>query len=113
MRKLSKIITAAKTNEPIEMAEAIHAICVLESLSTFDRSALMKLYKAEVENKKPFLTSSAEWQLNERLKRNQIALNKSPREWLGWNNSPDNPEYVKRVKAAEELCRKIIKNKKG
>jgi len=26
------------------------------------------------------------------------ALSKSPKDWLGWNNDPDNPDYQKRMK---------------
>ncbi|MEC0170847.1 hypothetical protein [Paenibacillus graminis] len=36
------------------------------------------------------------------------ALNKSPKEYLGWNDAPQNPEYQRMRKSGEKLIDKVI-----
>lgn len=109
MKSLGDIINMVKDGQKPEYEELRYAVCALEALHTFDSLSLMDLYKAEEKKKKPFLTSSAIWQYNESWNRAKIAFEKSPKDWVGWNNDPDNPEYQKRREGSIRLFEKIIK----
>lgn len=41
------------------------------------------------------------------------ALNKSPKEWLGWANDPENPDYQKLRKAGNKVIDKVAGAKGG
>lgn len=109
MRTLCEIVEDVKSGLIPSGNEMRYAICALDALLTFDQLALMRLDETEKENKPKILTGSAVWQHNESLKRNHTAFNKSPKEWIGWNNDPDNPEYIERRKAAVNIFNRINK----
>lgn len=102
MKKLIDIIEALKANEKPDYEELRYAVLVLAALNTFDFMAISKLAEAEREKKKPFLGYSAEWQFKESFNRNKRAFDKSPKEWIGWDNDPENPEYQKRRKISKK-----------
>ena len=110
MKKLIDIIEALKANENPDYEELRYAVLVLAALNTFDFMAISKLAEAEREKKKPFLAYSAEWQLKESFRRNKAAFGKSPKEWLGWNNDPENPEYQKCRKISIKIFDKFLKD---
>jgi hypothetical protein len=47
-----------------------------------------------------------EWE--EEFRRFKTALTKSPKEWIGWDNDPSNPEYVKRIKVGRKFVDKFF-----
>ena len=96
MKTLNQIVNAVRDGERPDYEELRYAVCALESLGTFNRMAFMRLAEAEREGKKPILTRSAQWQWEEHFRREKTAGEKSPKEWVGWNNDPDNPEFLKR-----------------
>jgi hypothetical protein len=110
MKKLIDIIEAVKNNEKPDYDELRYAVLALSALNTFDSMAIGKLAEGEREKKKPFLTYSAEWQLKELFRRNKAAFGKSPKEWLGWNNDPENPEYQKCRKISIKIFDKFLKD---
>jgi len=96
MRTLGEIVDAVRDGERPDYEELRYAVCALEALLTFDRIAFGRLAEAEMEQRKPLLTRSAKWQFGEWLSRVQRARAKSPKEWVGWNNDPENPDFLAR-----------------
>ena len=60
----------------------------LTSLMNMATSTLRKLYKED-------MNALEKMRLENIRNAYSTALNKSPKEWLGWNNDPENPEYQK------------------
>ena len=107
MRTLNEIVTAVRDGERPDYDELRYAICAMDALGVFNRNALMKLAEAEKAQKKPFLTTSAEWQWQEHYRREKAAGEKSPKEYIGWNNDPENPEFLRRRETAKRLMQSI------
>ena len=103
MRTLSEIISAAKSNEPVDVEELRYALCALEGLASFDSMELRRL----AEEKKPSTWSRYELSFH----RWKAALSKSPKEWLGSQYDPANPEYQKRRIAANKLMNAALAGK--
>lgn len=102
---LAGIIGAVRDGERPDYEDLRYAICAMEALAVFNQNALMKLAQAETEGKKPFLTSSAVWQSNESFARASRAMNKPPKEYVGWNNDPTNasPTWRTRTRRARRI----------
>ena len=98
MRTLKEIINCAKTDDDVSHDELLYALCAMDALSSLDRYSFLKLAQQKIENKKQTLIYCPEFQFNERSKRNHIAYNKSPKEWLGNDSDPKNPEVQMRRK---------------
>lgn len=98
MKTLGEIIEAARTGERPDYDDLRYAICALDMLMTFDRMAFMRLADAEGRGRKPFLSTSAVWQWGEHFRRVKRALNEQPKGYIGWDNDPDNLEFVERRK---------------
>lgn len=103
---LDEIVDAVRDGKRPEYDDLRYAICALHALSVFDRQVFMKLAEAEGSGKKPFMTTSAKWQWEEHFGRRQRAGAKPPKEYVGWNNDPDNPEFQKRRGIANKIMRK-------
>jgi hypothetical protein len=102
-KTLSEIIDAVRDGERVDYDDLRYAVCALEALTIFDRMAFMKLAEAEREGKKPILTRSAQWQWEEHFNRQKRARSAPPKEYVGWNNDPDNPEFQARRKVASKV----------
>ncbi|HCU2081809.1 TPA: hypothetical protein OUI22_000427 [Pseudomonas aeruginosa] len=111
MRTLGEIIEACRNGEKPDVDEMRYAICAMDALMTFDRQAIWKLAEAEQEGKKPMLVWSALWQRDENFGRVKRALAKSPKEYVGWNNDPDNPEFLARRSKSIKLAESLMKGK--
>ena len=106
MKTLDEIIESVRNGDRPEYEDLRYAICAMSALETFDRLAIMKLAEAEREGKKPVLTYSAQWQWEEHFNRRKKAGAKPPKEYVGWNNDPENPEFLKRRKVAKKIYAK-------
>jgi hypothetical protein len=104
MRTLFEIIDAAKIGEATTHQECFYALLVCESLSYFDLESLRQF--AFEQPKFRTLESAAE----QSFKRWKLALEKSPKDWLGPNNDPTNEECRRRVKMSRRLF-EILKTK--
>lgn len=109
MRTLDEIVSAARAGEKPSVDELRYAVCAMDHLLTFDRSAFMRLAQAEREGKKPFLTTSAVWQWEECFRRQKAALAKSPKDWLGPDHDPDSAEVQKRRVIANKIMDKVMR----
>lgn len=102
-KTLSEIIDEIRNGGKPDYEDMKYAVCALDALLTFDRMALSNLAEAEQNGKKPILTRSAKWQYKEYFNRTKRALEKPPKEWVGWNNDPENPEFQSRRKLANKI----------
>lgn len=105
---LYEIIEAVKQNEPVDPEAVRYALLAMDSLHTFTKTDLRKL-AMHPDKAHRRVQRMAEADFN-RVKR---AIDKDPKEWLGWDNDPENPEYRQRQAAAVELVQKLIKNKEN
>lgn len=108
---LGQIIEAVRSGERPGYEDLRYAICALVALSVFDSQALQRLSEAEKEGKRAFMVSSAEWQWNEHFERRKRALDKAPKAYVGWNNDPDNPEFLERRAQSVRLVEKLLHRK--
>lgn len=111
MRPLLDIIEAVKSDEGATEREMRLAICALDALLHFDFKALAQIYKNQKEGKKSVLLGSAVFQYEEAFKRHKAAMGKSPEEWLGPDNLPENPDNQRFRKVAFKLLDKVMKDK--
>ena len=110
MKTLNEIVDAVRNGERPDYDDLRYAICALHALSVFDRHAFMKLAEAESKAKKPFLTTSAKWQWEEHFNRHKRAGAQVPKEYVGWSNDPDNPEFQSRRQMANKIMSKVAEN---
>lgn len=110
-KTLGQVIEAVRSGERPGYEDLRYAICALVALAVFDSQALQRLAEAEKEGKRAFMTSSAEWQWNEHFERRKRALDKIPKEYVGWNNDPENPEFRERRAQAARLVEKLFKQR--
>lgn len=108
MQTLHEIINAVRDGEQVDYDSLRYAVCAMDALSTFDRMAFMKLAEAEREGKKPFLTTSAQWQWEEHFNRQKRAGGTAPKDYVGWNNDPDNPEFRARRATAKKVMNRAV-----
>lgn len=105
MRNLSQIIEDCKTNGRPDYEELRYSLLVMTGVLNMVNGELGKLY---VEGKMPN-------ELVRKLKINGIcsmyskALNKPPKEYLGWNMDPENPEYQRFHAIGTKLVDKALK----
>jgi len=105
MRNLADIIEDCKTNGRPEYDELRYSLLVMTGVLNMVNSELRKLY-VEGEMPKEFIR---------KLKLDGIclmygkALNKQPKEYLGWDNDPENPDYQKFHALGSKLVEKALK----
>lgn len=101
MRTLLEIIEAAKVGEPTTHEECLYALLAYSGLAHFDSSALRHLAF------EPSKFRTAESEAEESHRRWKVALDKSPKDWLGPGNDPANEACRQRVQLARLLFDKI------
>lgn len=104
MKTLSEIIDAVKNGEKPAYDDLRFALLAMSHLHTFDSSDMLDVFEATTEWN-PILHIRAE----EAFNRSKRAMNVSPKEYLGENWNPDNPEYQKRRKLMLNLADEIFK----
>lgn len=113
MKTLGEIVEAVRDGERPDYDDLRYAICAMEALAVFNRQAFMKLAETERDGKKPVLTRSAVWQWEEHFRREKIASDTPPKKYVGWNNDPDNPEFLERRKKSQQLMAKFTGSERG
>lgn len=103
MRTLYEIISAAKDGEKPSYDELLYALVALEALFTFDHNFIVSLPSEPAHQKNLELWAEESFQCVKR------AMEKSPKDWLEWNNDPANPEYQRRRKAALKLADRVLR----
>lgn len=106
MRNLYEIIEDCKLNGRPDYEELRYGLLVMTGILNLVNSELRKLY---VEGEMP-----SEFIRNMKLESGvytmyRTALNNSPKEYLGWNSDPENPEYQKFHALGSKLVDKALK----
>ena len=102
MRTLSEIIDSAKDGSETTHEECLYALLAYSALHYFASSSLRRLAH------EPSRFRTVEGEAEADFKRFKVALAKSPKEFVGWNNDPANPEHVKFVKMGRKLVDKLV-----
>lgn len=93
---LNEIIEAVRSGEKPEYDDLRYAVCALDALSTFDSMSFMRLACAELEGK----SQSTQTQWEDHFNRHKRAGDTPPKVYVGWNNDPDNPDFLARRRAS-------------
>lgn len=108
MRTLFEIIEDVKDNKKPDYEELRYALLVYSFMFNMDHRNLREELLQEERTAKFIRELKAQNSFD--MAKN--ALNKSPKEYLGWNSDPENPDYQKFRKAGDKLIEKIMKNQK-
>jgi hypothetical protein len=103
MKTLSEIISICKDGGKPTIDEARLAICVMDALITFDSMYHTRRVAREKAGENPDLFTATH-DYEERFNRIKTALNKTPIEWLGDSDNPDNEEVQKRRKILNKFA---------
>lgn len=106
MRTLFEIIEEVKDGGKPDYDELRYALLAYQSMFVMDHNKLLNELTSEKETK-PFIKKMMAQNSFDMYKK---ALNKSPKEWLGPNYDPDNPDCQKFHKMAGKLFDKVINN---
>ena len=106
--KLLDIIEAVKSNEPVDTENMIYTILALDSLLFFETQSIRTLANGRRQNEKPGFIYDPLYQEKQSFRRIKNAIEKDPKEWLGWNNDPKNPDYQYDKEMAHKVLDKII-----
>jgi len=104
MRILADIVEDCKCNKRPDYEELRYALLVYSFMLNMDHRVLRECLTSEKEMAPIIKKMRAENSFN----MYHTALNKSPKEYLGWNNDPENPEYQKFHEMGSKLVDKII-----
>ena len=104
MRTLYEIVEDAKTNTKPDYDELLYALLVYVSMFNLEHHILREELTREKESNKTF----KDMKLKNSFGMYHTALNKSPKEYLGWNNDPENPDYQQFHQMGVKLADKFI-----
>ena len=104
MRNLSEIIEECKTNGRPEYDELRYSVIALVSMLNMDHKNLHE----ELMREKPLSDFLKKMKSDNSHNMYRNALNKSPKDWLGWNNDPENPDYQKFHAMGTKLIEKAL-----
>jgi hypothetical protein len=88
VRKLIDIVEGAKDGKMPTHDECYWAMLALSHLHYFEVSDIRTLTKSEDSARVRMTTE-------EGFRRRKMAMDKSPKDWVGWSHDPSNPEYQK------------------
>lgn len=94
MRTLEEIVDLARSGDKPEYDELRYAVCAMQQLLLLDSYALLRL--AQREGSGADNATLANLEFNEWYRRMKNANTQSPKEYVGWNNDPDNPAFQER-----------------
>jgi len=97
MRTLGEIIEAGKSGNLVTHEECYWSMLSLEALGVFDMMSLMRRYEEASKGIMSKLRIELDWR--ERCRRVQTAYETDPKEWMGPNHDPSNPEV--------QSCRRV------
>lgn len=111
MRTLLEIIEDVKDNKRPDYEELRYALLVYNFLFNMDHRVLREILLSDKEIPKFIKELKAQNSFD--MAKN--ALNKPPKEYLGWNSDPGNPDYQKFREMGNKLLDKVLSNqdKKG
>ena len=102
-RTLLEIIEEVKDGGKPNYDELRYALLAYQSMLFFDHTNLLE----ELTKEKPTPDFLKKMKADNSFNMLKNALNKSPKEWVGPNHDPDNPECQKLRKSANKLFKKV------
>ncbi|CAD5377405.1 hypothetical protein OF001_U20332 [Pseudomonas sp. OF001] len=100
MRTLAEIVEDVQGGGTPDEEELRYAVSVLGSLVHAGGSALLRV--AELNPTDPVQ------EFSDHVARIGAAWRSQPKQWLGWDSDPANPEYQERRRAATEHARRTL-----
>ena len=107
MSTLFEIITEIKGGKKPEYNDLLYSVLALDALLYFDSKQIRDAASDYISGKIPKI-QTPEFRHYESRTRNKAAFEKDPKEWVGWNSDPENPEYLKRVQTSNKLLEKMV-----
>ncbi|MCK9220880.1 MAG: hypothetical protein M0P47_12650 [Bacteroidales bacterium] len=102
MKTLSEIIDDCQLNNAIDNESLTYAVLALNSLSNFKSNLIYRIYEKESTDR------FDKMKIDNIHKTTKSAMSKTPKEWLGWENDPQNPEYQKFHALGLKLMQKAL-----
>ena len=109
---LYEIIEFVKSNKSVDKEDMIYTILALDGLWFFEMRAIRDLAEAKRGVRPSVLNGDPIHQEKESFRRAKQALNKNPKEWVGWNNDPKNPDYQKDRKMLLSYWIRLLRKQK-
>ena len=107
MKTLGQIVEEIYDGGKPDYESLRYAMVAINALRVFDQRALLNLYLAKLDGKKPILTYDPEYQANESLRRAAAAFEKSPKEYVGPSHDPDTEECQRWRRLGKKLMAKL------
>jgi hypothetical protein len=105
MRILADIVEDCKCNKRPDYEELRYALLVYSFMLNMDHRNLIECLTSEKET--PLFIKKLKAENSQKMYHD--ALNKSPKEYLGWNNDPENPEYQRFHAMGTKLVEKALR----
>ncbi|BFH59446.1 hypothetical protein [Paenibacillus azoreducens] len=99
MRNLVEILEEVKHGNKPEYEELLYALLAYASMFNIEHRQL----REELMRDKPQPLFLRDMKLKNSFDMYKRALNTDPKDWLGWSNDPENPEYQKILRAGANL----------
>lgn len=103
MRTLYEIVESAKDGEKPDYDELLYSLLVYSSMFGLEHRQL----REELMRDKPQPQFLRDMKLKNSFDMYKGALNKSPKEYLGWNSDPEKPDYKRMRSAGKKAIDKL------
>lgn len=110
MRTLGEIVVSVKDGFEPTKDELYYSLLALSALHYFDHSDIQKIARlgeADDPNRQKIF---AEVLAEDSLKRFKRALEIDPKEYVGWENDPHNPDYQKQREVFKRVFDEVVSN---
>lgn len=107
MRTLFEIIEDVKDGKKPDYDEILYSLLVYQNLFSMDHRNL----REELMKEKVSPAFLRQMKVENSFNAYKNALNKDPKEFLGWNNDPENPSYQEFRKLGNEIVDKFLDEK--
>lgn len=107
MRTLAEIIEAAKSNSDTTHEECLYALLAMEALFFHD-NRIVRQYVLDTDKSPVGILNRLKLHVEFAFNQAKTALNKSPKDYLGWSNDPANPDYQKKRDIALKIFDKVL-----
>lgn len=108
MKTLADIVEEVAHGKKPDYDDLRYAVVALNALPSFDQRAILDLYRAKKEGKRPILRFDPEHQANESFTRTQNAFSKPPKEYVGPSHDPDTEECQRMRKISKKILSKVL-----
>lgn len=100
MRTLAEIVEEVEDGGTPEQEELRYAVAALNALISVEGMALLRAAERNP-------TDHAQ-EFSDHIARVGAAWRSQPKQWLGWDSDPDNPEHQERRRVARQLVKRTL-----